>query len=219
MSIRWQDEQLPITELKHPERNVRIHGEKQISELRRSLKLSGQRRPLIIDEGNTVLVGNGLLMAMRAEGYETIWCTRGLNMTEAQKKKIMIADNRTFELGYVNHDVLEQFFNELQGDLDIPGYDESVLAAIVADTGEADRILDSFGMIGEDEKERMERRREQETARGMQNADATSDASDAKDASFPLATDTPTPAPFAPSLPHRRQVTCPVCGEAFEVDP
>lgn len=214
MSIIWQDEKLPITDLKHPERNVRIHGEKQVTELRRSLKLSGQRRPLIIDEGNTVLVGNGLLMAMRAEGYETVWCTRGLTMTEAQKKKIMIADNRTFELGYVNHDVLEQFFNELQGDLDIPGYDESVLAAIVADTTEADRILDSFGIVGADEKARMERR-EQEPTSWMQNSDALFNATDAKDASLPPIN---TLSDASPSPTDRRRITCPKCGETIEVD-
>jgi hypothetical protein len=215
MSITWQDEHLPIAALKHPERNVRIHGDKQVAELRRSLKLSGQRRPLIIDEGNTVLVGNGLLMAMRAEGYDTVWCTRGLNMSEAQKKKIMIADNRTFELGYVNHDVLEQFFNELQGDLDIPGYDESVLAAIVADTTEADRILDSFGIVGEAEKARMERR-EQEPTRGMQIQDANLSVTDAKDASF-TPTNTPADASSSPTV-RRVRVTCPACGETIEVD-
>lgn len=214
MSIVWQDETVAIGDLKHPEKNVRIHGEKQITELRRSLKLSGQRRPLIIDEGNTVLVGNGLLTAMQAEGFSTVWCTRGLGMTENQKKKIMIADNRTFELGYVNHDVLEQFFSELQGDLDIPGYDESVLAAIVADSGEADRILDSFGMVGDEEKARMERRQTQPEQRTVQEVATDADASAGTDANGASTADVT--AVSTASTPARR-ITCPHCGETFEV--
>ena len=45
-----------LSVLKHPEKNVRIHSEQQIRELKRSLEKFGQTRALVIDENNIILV-------------------------------------------------------------------------------------------------------------------------------------------------------------------
>ena len=50
------------------EKNPRKHSQLQIQELKRSVEMFGQIRPLIIDENNVVLAGNGLLTAMRELG-------------------------------------------------------------------------------------------------------------------------------------------------------
>ena len=52
-----------LSVLKHPEKNVRIHSEQQIRELKRSLEKFGQTRALVIDENNIILIGNGLYEA------------------------------------------------------------------------------------------------------------------------------------------------------------
>ena len=54
-----------IKALKHPEQNVRIHTEAQIREIARSIEMFGQFRPVILDEDNIILAGNGLVMAMK----------------------------------------------------------------------------------------------------------------------------------------------------------
>lgn len=46
-----------IKDLKHPDKNVRIHSEQQIRELKRSLEKFGQTRALVVDENNTILIG------------------------------------------------------------------------------------------------------------------------------------------------------------------
>ena len=43
-----------LSVLKHPEKNVRIHSEQQIRELKRSLEKFGQTRALVIDENNII---------------------------------------------------------------------------------------------------------------------------------------------------------------------
>ena len=43
-----------LDDLKHPEKNVRIHSEQQIRELKRSLEKFGQTRALVVDENNAV---------------------------------------------------------------------------------------------------------------------------------------------------------------------
>lgn len=53
-----------------PEKNVRIHSEQQIRELKRSLEKFGQTRALVVDENNVILIGNGLYEAMVSLGYQ-----------------------------------------------------------------------------------------------------------------------------------------------------
>lgn len=125
-----------LSVLKHPEKNVRIHSEQQIRELKRSLEKFGQTRALVIDENNIILIGNGLYEAMVSLGYQeaTVYVKAGLS--ENDKKKLMIADNKTYALGIDNLETLNEFLEELQGDLDIPGYDEEILQQMVADADE-----------------------------------------------------------------------------------
>lgn len=59
-----------LDDLKHPEKNVRIHSEQQIRELKRSLEKFGQTRALVVDENNVILIGNGLYEAMVSLGYQ-----------------------------------------------------------------------------------------------------------------------------------------------------
>ena len=85
--------------LKHPKKNVRIHSEQQIRELKRSLEKFGQTRAIVVDEDDTILIGNGLYEAMVSLGYQeaTVYVKTGLS--ENDKKKLMIADNKTYALG------------------------------------------------------------------------------------------------------------------------
>lgn len=110
-----------LDDLKHPEKNVRIHSEQQIRELKRSLEKFGQTRALVVDENNVILIGNGLYEAMVSLGYQEASVYVKTELSENDKKKLMIADNKTYALGIDNLDTLNEFLEELQGDLDIPG--------------------------------------------------------------------------------------------------
>ena len=50
----------PLSELQRPERNVRMHTDKQLKEFRRSVEMFGQIRPIVVDEAGVILAGNGL---------------------------------------------------------------------------------------------------------------------------------------------------------------
>lgn len=122
-----------LSELHSAECNARRHPPKQIAELKRSLKKNGQIRLLVVDENNTVWIGNGLLEAMRDMGYTEAHCILKEGMTEAEKKKMMLSDNRIFDLGVDDMDAFDALIRELSGDLDIPGFDEDALSVLVAD--------------------------------------------------------------------------------------
>lgn len=65
---------LPLSELKRPERNTRMHTDKQIAEFKRSVEMFGQIRPIVVDENYVMLAGNGLYDTLLAMGRTEADC-------------------------------------------------------------------------------------------------------------------------------------------------
>lgn len=142
---------MKLSDLVKPEKNVRIHTEQQLKEFRRSIEMFGQIRPIVIDENNIILAGNGLFDTLNAMGKETAEVYQYNNLTENQKKKLMIADNKIFSLGIENLDTLNSFLEELNGDLDIPGFDEDILKQMVSEAEDVTERLSEYGTLDEQE--------------------------------------------------------------------
>lgn len=145
--------EVSVNELKLAEKNVRLHNEVQIKEFARSLEMFGQIRPVIVDSDYKILCGNGLYLAAKRLNWPKLNVVVMADLTEAQKKKLMIADNRIFELGSSNFEVIDEFFQELAGDLDIPGYDEEMLQMMVGDIEAVNEQIEEYGKL---EKEKVE---------------------------------------------------------------
>lgn len=163
-----------IADLKHPEKNVRIHSEQQIRELKRSLEKFGQTRALVVDENNTILIGNGLYEAMKVLGYDKVSVYVKIGLSDNDKKKLMIADNKTYALGIDNLDTLNEFLEELQGDLDIPGYDEEILKQMVADADEITEKISEYGTLDNEEIQKIKESNERREQREAQEAERES---------------------------------------------
>ena len=185
-----------LSALRRPERNVRIHSDKQITEFKRSIEMFGQIRPIVIDESGTILAGNGL--------YEAL--------SESQKKKLMLADNRIVSLGV---DDLQGFDEIIAGldDLDVPGYDEELLKTLTADLEDADEMLAGYGIIDDSAKAEMKKAAERYE---QKDAEYTQGAEEIKPAPAPVAA----PAPSVEAAVEdraqeldRRYIVCPKCGE------
>lgn len=136
-----------LSDLKSPEKNLRLHTDKQLKEFKRSIEMFGQIRPIVIDENNVMLAGNGLHEALTQLGFKEASCYVVTGLTEAQKKKLMMADNRIFDLGVDDMAAFDAFILELKDDLDIPGFDEDMLKSFVMDTNEVDDLLSEYGTI------------------------------------------------------------------------
>jgi len=147
--MRKEFKEVAISGLTTPDKNTRIHPEKQIMEIRRSLKKWGQYKNIVIDENNLVLAGNGLVEAMRAEGIKKARAVILYDLTENEKKKLMMADNKTAGLGIDNLNNIEELIAELAGDFDIPGFDDEVLNSISAASEEISAALDDYGKATE----------------------------------------------------------------------
>lgn len=140
-----------IADLRHPDKNVRNHSQKQIKEMKRSLEKFGQFRPIVVDETNTILCGNGLVTAMREMGYTEADVLKYEHLSDKDKKKLMIADNQIASLGTDNFSVIEEFIKSLDGDLDVPGYDEEMLRTLVMDDEELEREVMKYGTFSNDQ--------------------------------------------------------------------
>jgi len=146
-------EKVKLADLRHPEKNVRIHTEKQIQEMIRSIEMFGQIRPVVIDEKNVILAGNGLVEAMRKMGLAEADALRVTGLTETQKKKLMLADNKIYSLGVDDLDVIYEMLREFEDDFDVPGFDEDLLRDLLADVDHVDEKIQEYGKLAEEEIE------------------------------------------------------------------
>lgn len=200
---------MKLVDLVKPEKNVRIHTEQQLKEFQRSVKMFGQIRPIVVDENNVILAGNGLYETLIAMGKETADVYKYDNLTENQKKKLMIADNKIFSLGIENLDTLNSFLEDLQGDLDIPGFDEDILKQMVSEAEDVTEKLSEYGTLDDEEiqsiKESGERKEQQ-----IQKAEAEQ----ATPAPQPLAQpQQEMPEDSEDTTEVKKFVICPKCGE------
>lgn len=209
---------MPISELKRPERNVRIHTDKQLKEFERSIRMFGQIRPLVVDETNTILAGVGCFETLCRMGAAEAAVYKVSDLTESQKKKLMIADNKIYGLGIDNLETFDSFLKELSDDLDIPGFDESILQSMVAEAEEVTDKIMEYGSVDDSEIESLKAakaRKEALMEKAGQKQEATALAQ-------PVAVPQPVPAPSNLPLADeedtepteiRKFVICQNCGE------
>ena len=194
---------MKLADLKRPERNVRMHTEKQLVELERSVKMFGQIRPIVVDDGLVILAGNGLYETLLRLGWEEADVLRMEGLTENQKKKLMLADNKIYGLGVDDLESFDIFLEELKDDLDIPGFDESLLRSMVSQAGEVSEKLQEYGTLDDGEIEEIKAARERKDllmTSGVPDEDAGEE-------------ETESAAADEEREPIRKFVVCPHCGE------
>lgn len=202
-----------ISELKHPEKNVRNHSQKQIKEMARSLEDFEQIRPVVVDENNVILCGNGLVMGALEKGETEIYVLKRTDLTENKKKKLMIADNQLAKLGTDNFDVIEEFIKSLDDDFSIPGYDDEMIQTLIMDDEELEKEILNYGTFSEEQiesvksKEGMEQKPVEQTYQKTENRQAVEQWQTAPEE--PMQTST---------AETQRYVICPCCGEKIYLE-
>ena len=114
--------------------NSRTHSAEQIAEIAASIKEFGFKNPILIDGKNGIIAGHGRFMAARKLGLTLVPTLDGSDLTEAQKKAYVIADNKlamnagwdTAMLSLELEDLQDNGFN-----LDLLGFDDKELAALL----------------------------------------------------------------------------------------
>lgn len=195
-----------LRDLRLAEKNVRRHTDKQISEYIRSLEMFGQIKPIIVDETGEIIAGNGLYQALVQMGRETCDCYVISGLTANQKRKLMLADNRVYELGVTDMDVFESIIKELDGDVDVPGWDEDLLEMMTAVTEDIDEIVSDYGNYNESDVSKISERTVPSTPQPVITAQ--------QPAGTPTQSATsPTQTAEASPVQAQRVIVCPKCGE------
>ena len=146
-----QTQKMKLQDMRKPEKNIRSHTERQLQEYERSIKMFGQIRPIVVDETGMILAGVGLYDTLVMMGKEEADVYQLDGLSPEGKKKLMIADNKIFNLGVDNLAVLNEFIEDLKDDLDIPGFDENILRDMVADAEAVTESISEYGKLDKEE--------------------------------------------------------------------
>lgn len=192
-----------IADLRPATLNVRKHPEKQIEELTRSYEMFGQYRPLVISAEGEILVGNGLYEAMKRLGAEDIEVIElPADTPKKYKEKLMLADNKTFQLGTDNLENIDIIFNSMN-EFNIPGFDEETLKELYG-LLDAPTEVSGVGIVSDETIERINQVNENRIA-NPPTEPIKSDKQSAYEA--------PVNAPAATQTEHSGSyINCPHCG-------
>lgn len=205
---------LKLSELKPLEVNVRKHTEAQIKEIVRSVQQFGQTRAIVIDEKNNILIGNGLHEAMVKAGLEEAFVYRKKGLSEIEKKKLILADNKTYSLGADDYGNIEAYLEEItaSGDFEIAGFDEDVLRSLMRQADEVLADVQNYGVLS---PEQVEKKKEMQTAEPEQT-EATAGTAQQQPGNGAVIDETP-PDDITPGE-EPETVICPNCGECIPLD-
>lgn len=123
-----------VDALRPYENNARLHSRKQLAKLAKSIEAFGFTNPILTAEDGTVLCGHGRLEAAKLLGMASVPTIQLSNMSEAQKRAYILADNRIAEQASWSKRMLK---SELQGLHDL-GYEVELSGF---DTLEIDTLL------------------------------------------------------------------------------
>ena len=87
-------EMVSIDGLKPYENNARTHSEEQVKKIVRSIEEFGFINPVLIDGDFGIIAGHGRVMAAKKMGMTEVPCLFVEDLTEAQKRAYIIADNK-----------------------------------------------------------------------------------------------------------------------------
>lgn len=118
--------QVPLGELQTHPSNARVGN---VEAIKVSLRASGQYRPIVTARG-VVLAGNHTLKAARELGWDTIAAVAlDIDPEGDEARRIMLADNRTAELGTYDDRALLDLLKTMD-DLDGTGFDDKDVKAL-----------------------------------------------------------------------------------------
>ena len=142
-------EEVSIEKLVPYARNARTHSKEQIAQLRASLREFGFVSPAVIDADYNILVGHGRVQAAREEGYQTVPCVFAEDLTEAQKRAYILADNQLALNAGWDEEMLSVELADLQEnafDLSVLGFAENDLEKLLNGENESDAKDDDFDL-------------------------------------------------------------------------
>jgi len=127
--------------------NARTHTDEQITQVAASIKEFGFTNPVLIDGKGGIIAGHGRVMAAKKLGMDEVPCIELTDLTEAQRKAYVIADNQLALNSGWDLDMLKieiEGLQEVDFDVDLLGFDDDFMSGLLEPESEE-------GLTDEDE--------------------------------------------------------------------
>jgi len=131
--------------------NARMHSPEQVAQIAASITEFGWSNPILIGGDDVIIAGHGRLMAAQKLGMEKVPCIVLDHLTEAQRRALVIADNKIAENAGWDEEMLRAELTALQEfdfDLDLIGFSDEELDGLLGDLDGED---EGGAVDGEDE--------------------------------------------------------------------
>lgn len=115
-----------IKRLKPYEKNARTHSEEQVERIANSIQEFGFINPVLIDSDYGIIAGHGRVLGAKKLGMKEVPCLFVEDLTEAQKRAYIIADNKlALDAGWDDEILKEelQALEEMDFDVSLTGFD------------------------------------------------------------------------------------------------
>lgn len=121
-------------------RNSRTHSDAQVAQVAASIREFGWTNPILVDGEDVIIAGHARLLAARKLGLEEVPVIVLAHLSPAQKRALVIADNKLALNAGWDEDTLRAELVSLQEDgfdLDVVGFSDEELRVLLGDGGEA----------------------------------------------------------------------------------
>ena len=131
-------ESIAPRDLKPSPRNARTHDRRQIGQIAESIRAFGFTNPLLIDEDNVLIAGHGRLEAAKQLGLEAVPAIRITHLSPAEKRALMLADNKIalnagWDLELLAAELADLSAMALDFDLEVTGFEVAEIDLILED--------------------------------------------------------------------------------------
>ena len=121
---------IPVGELIPYVNNSRTHSDAQVAQIAASIKEFGWTNPILVDGEKGIIAGHGRLMAARKLGMKEVPVIELKHLTDAQKKALVIADNKLGLNSEWDEELLKIEFQDLLDggfNINLTGFDEGTV--------------------------------------------------------------------------------------------
>jgi site-specific DNA-methyltransferase (adenine-specific) len=125
---------LPLSDLIPYARNARTHSDAQVAQIAASIKEFGWTNPILVDGENGIIAGHGRVLAARKLGMVDVPCIELANLSEAQRRAYILADNQLALNAGWDTELLQIELADLDAldfDLSLLGFDPDFLSGLL----------------------------------------------------------------------------------------
>jgi hypothetical protein len=127
----------PVESLAPYARNARTHSAEQVAQIAASIEEFGWTNPVLVGADGTIIAGHGRLMAAKRLGMAEVPVIVLDHLTEAQRRALVVADNKIALNAGWDEELLAAELRELRDDFDydlgVTGFSDEELDALLLD--------------------------------------------------------------------------------------